>query len=72
MSCQNTARTKGAKILPTQAGDAVNTLARLRDQHSDLALAHAALQDEHERSAARNVTLGGLQVQTHTLSNDTV
>ena len=46
-----------------QACDAVNSLARMREQHSDLAAQHAALQGEHERAAARNVTLGGLQVR---------
>ena len=47
-----------------QAGDAASNLSRLREQHSELAAAHAALQDEHERSAARNVTLGGLQARS--------
>jgi len=56
-----------ARHISLQAGDAASGLARLREQHSDLALAHAALQAEHERSTARNVTLGGLQVQTSDL-----
>ena len=47
---------------PVQATDAVSRLARLGEQHEDLTAAHAALQDQHERAAARNVTLGGLQV----------